>query len=77
MPSTPPQRARPASDLAGALLDVKGAGRKAFLQAAEKLCLPAKDLVDPRRPSRSLNEKLFPFHYPFMERAASLSGYYA
>ncbi len=45
------------------------AGRKAFLQAAERLALPAKDLVDPRCPSKSLNEKLFPFHYPFMERA--------
>jgi integrase/recombinase XerD len=93
MPSTPPQRARPASDLAEALLQVKGAGelttaayrsalraflgsgrpltvdgfaayihqlrrtrsaatvnqalaagRKAFLQAAERLGLPAKEI---------------------------------
>ena len=93
MPSTPPQRARPSSDLAEALLEVKGtgelttaayqtalkaflasahpvtvegfasyihglrrtrsaatvnqalaAGRKAFLQAAERLGLPAKEI---------------------------------
>ncbi len=86
MPSTPPQRARPASDLAKALMEVKGAGEltttayrtalKGFLESGQAVTVEGfAEYIDQLRRTRSaatVNQALAAGRKAFLQAAEAL-----